>query len=206
MLCRRSAKSRREQMQHKDAQEGLFDDLVSATEERDREGETQRPGGLEIDDQLDFGGLLDGQIGRFLAFENAPGVESGQTLRVRNASSVAHQTAGGGELPPKIDCWNAVAEGECAELRGVAAEQRIGATDHEGYSQLRRRCEGCFEIGFAARVEYIKPHAECIGYGLQVFRNRRSEWICRIDEQSNGRRPGEQLTREFEPLRPYFDA
>src|SRR6266508_2951154 len=47
----------------------------------------------------------------------------------------------------------------------------------------------------------MKPHAECIGYGLQVFRNRRSEWICGIDEQSNGRRPGEQLTREFGPKR-----
>src|SRR5258708_3463111 len=113
--------------------------------------------------------------------------------------------ASGGELALKIDCWNPVAEGECAELRGVAAEPPIGAADHErGYSQLRRRCEGRFEVGFGARVEYIKPHAECIGYGLQVFRNRRSEWICGVDEQSKGRRPGEQLTREFEPLRPYL--
>jgi hypothetical protein len=52
----------------------------------------------------------------------------------------------------------------------------------------------------------MKPHAECIGYGLQVFRNRRSDWVCGVDEQSNGRRPREQLTREFEPLRPDFDA
>src|SRR5262245_42144094 len=52
----------------------------------------------------------------------------------------------------------------------------------------------------------MKPHAECIGYGLQVFRNRRSEWICGVDEQSNDRRPGEQLTREFEPLRPDFEV
>ena len=100
-----------------------------------------------------------------------------------------------------------MAEGECGELRGVAAEQRIGAADHErGCSQLRRRCEGRLEVGFGARVEYMKPHAECIGYGLQVFRNRCSEWICGVDEQSNGRRPGEQLTREFEPLRPDFDV
>jgi hypothetical protein len=72
----------------------------------------------------------------------------------------------------------------------VAAEHRIGAADHErGCSQLRRRCEGRFEVGFGARVEYMKPHAECIGYGLQVFRNRRSEWICGVDEQSNGVEP-----------------
>src|SRR5215510_9350554 len=89
----------------------------------------------------------------------------------------------------------------------MAAEPRIGAADHErGCLRLRRRCEGRFEVGFGARLEYMKPHAECIGYGLQVFRNRRSEWICGVDEQSNGRRLWEQLTREFEPLRPHFDA
>jgi hypothetical protein len=52
----------------------------------------------------------------------------------------------GGELSKLVDRWNAVAEGECAEPRGVAVEQRIGAADHErGCSQLRRRCEGHFE-------------------------------------------------------------
>ena len=88
------------------------------------------------------------------------GAAASQTVRLRNAASVAHQTAGGDELPPKIDCWNPVAEGECAELRGVAPEPWVGAADHErGYSQLRRRCEGRFEVGFGARVEYMKSHA-----------------------------------------------
>ena len=179
-----------------------FDHLVGAAREGQRHGNAERLGGLEVEDQLDLRGLLHRQVSGLLAPENAPGVETGQTVRL-----LAHQTAGGGELAQKIDCWDAVAEGECAELRGVAAEQRIGAADHErGYSQLRRRCEGCFEVGFGARVEYMKPHADCVGYGLQVFRNRRSDWVCRVDEQSKGRRPGEQLTREFEPLRPDFDA
>src|SRR5439155_1185218 len=178
------------------------DHLVGAAREGQRHGNAERLGGLEVEDQLDLRGLLHRQVSGLLAPENAPGVETGQTVRL-----LAHQTAGGGELAQKIDCWDAVAEGECAELRGVAAEQRIGAADHErGYSQLRRRCEGCFEVGFGARVEYTKPHAECVGYGLQVFRNRRSDSVCRVDEQSKGPRPAEQLTREFEPLRPHFDA
>ena len=49
------------------------------------------------------------------------GAAASQTVRLRNAASVAHQTAGGSELALKIDRWNPVAEGECAELRGVAA-------------------------------------------------------------------------------------
>jgi len=182
-----------------------FDHLVGASGQGQRDSDAERPGGLEVDDQLDFRGLHDREVSGLLAFENAPGVDAAQTICVRSIASVAHQTTGGGKLSILVDRWNAVAEGECAELRGVAAEQRIGAANHErGCSQLRRRCEGRFEVGFGARVEYMKPHAECIGYGLQVFRNRRSEWICGVDEQSKGRRPGEQLTREFEPLRPYF--
>src|SRR5262249_60224360 len=126
------------------------------------------------------------------AFENAPGVDAAQTICVRSIASVAHQTTGGGELSVLVNRWNAVAEGECAELRGVTAEHRIGGGDHErGCSQLHRRCEGRFEVGFGARVEYMKPHAECIGYGPQVFRNRRSDWIFGADGQSNRPRPGE---------------
>src|SRR5262245_35073902 len=67
-------------------------------------------------------------------------------------ASVAHQATGGGELSVLVDRGNAVGEGECTELGGVAAEQRIGP-DHDGCSQLRRCCEGRFELGFGVRVE-----------------------------------------------------
>jgi hypothetical protein len=49
----------------------LFDHLVRATEQRDREIEPERFCGLEVDDQLDFGRLLDRQIGWFFALEDA---------------------------------------------------------------------------------------------------------------------------------------
>jgi hypothetical protein len=40
----------------------LLDHLVGATKQRQREGETERLGGLKIDNELDFCKQLDGQV------------------------------------------------------------------------------------------------------------------------------------------------
>src|SRR6266700_397043 len=49
----------------------LLDHLVGAREQRRRNRQAERPGGRKVEDQLDFGGLLDRQIGGLLALENA---------------------------------------------------------------------------------------------------------------------------------------
>ena len=41
----------------------LLDHLVGAGERRQRNGQAERIGGLEIDDQIDLGGLLHRQLG-----------------------------------------------------------------------------------------------------------------------------------------------
>ena len=46
----------------------LLDHLIGAGEQRLRYGEAEILCGLQIDDQLDCGGLLDRQVGRLLAF------------------------------------------------------------------------------------------------------------------------------------------
>src|SRR6266700_1225559 len=49
----------------------LLDHLVSAAEQRERDSEAKSLSGLEIYEQLDFGGLLDRQITGLLAIENS---------------------------------------------------------------------------------------------------------------------------------------
>jgi hypothetical protein len=51
-------------------------------------------GGLQVDDQLDLGGLLDRQIGRLLSVENAAGIDARKAVGVREASSVAGEALG----------------------------------------------------------------------------------------------------------------
>src|SRR5437667_8713987 len=54
-----------------------FDDLIRPQQQRARDGHAERLRGLEIEDQLELGGLLDGQIGRPGALENFVHVDGG---------------------------------------------------------------------------------------------------------------------------------
>ena len=55
---------------------GSFDHLVGAGKQRRRDVEAERLGGVEVDEQLDFRGLLDRQVRRLLALEDLSGVNS----------------------------------------------------------------------------------------------------------------------------------
>src|SRR5215470_17720013 len=49
---------------------GSFDHLIGSNQQRRRDGQAERLGGLEIDGELEFSRLLHWQIGRARAFEN----------------------------------------------------------------------------------------------------------------------------------------
>src|SRR6516225_403530 len=56
---------------------GSFDDLVDADEDRRWDRQSERLGGLEVDDQFVMGGLLEGQLGRTGAAQDL--VDQGRT-------------------------------------------------------------------------------------------------------------------------------
>src|SRR6516164_155443 len=107
-----------------------FDNLVGAAEQRERERDAKRVGCLEVEEQLDLGGLLHRQVGGFLAFENTSRVGPDQTIRYRGAAAVAHQAAGRGELAKLEDGRHPMAGGERAKLPAPVNKQAI-VTDHE---------------------------------------------------------------------------
>jgi hypothetical protein len=59
---------------HASQQGDLFNHLVGAAEQRDRDRDSQRLGRLYVDGQYRFGRLHHRHIRRLLAFENAAGV------------------------------------------------------------------------------------------------------------------------------------
>jgi len=70
-----------------------FDHLLGAQQNRRRYVQAKRFGGLQIHHQLEFGWLMNRQIGGLLTLENPADVDTDLAKRVRDAASVAHQTA-----------------------------------------------------------------------------------------------------------------
>src|SRR6516164_244523 len=68
-----------------------FDHLVGQREQLVRHFEAERLGGLEIDGEFDLGRLLDRQIARLFALENASDIGAGQAKRVLRLGGIADQ-------------------------------------------------------------------------------------------------------------------
>src|SRR5262245_20619398 len=71
----------------------LFDHLVGAGEARLSDCQADRRRGPEIDDQFEVGGLVDGDVGGLLAFENPVHALRGTSIPVGKAVPVGHEAA-----------------------------------------------------------------------------------------------------------------
>src|SRR6266446_391851 len=102
-----------------------FDHLVGNGEHARWNGETKHLCGFEVDHKLEFGGLHDWKIGRLFALENAAGVDANLAKGIGKTGSIAHQSAGRGEVTPIIDRGNCMACRQCQKLITSALEKRI---------------------------------------------------------------------------------
>jgi hypothetical protein len=78
----------------------LSDHLVGLEEERRGNGQSQGLDGLEVDHELERGGLLHGEISRLGAFEELVDVGGRPPISVRLARPIGHQAPGRHRVSP----------------------------------------------------------------------------------------------------------
>ena len=176
----------------------LFDHLIGAGEQCGWHGEAERLCGLEIDDQLDFRGLLDRQVGCLLPLENPAGVDADLTVCVRATASVANQATSCGELAIHVDRGHRVADRKCGELSSANSEISINP-DHECTGmELDQGFKDRIEVALGARVQDMKLQPERAGCRLQVPRlSLGITGIGRVDEQGNDGRRRDQFMQQL---------
>ena len=93
-------------------------------QERRRDLETERLGGLEVDDQLELCWLLDGQVSGFRAFEDLVHVHGRTAEQVEVIGTVADECSGLGVLPRLSRHRQPVHEREIGNALAVGEECR----------------------------------------------------------------------------------
>ena len=102
--------------------------------------------GLEVDDQLEVGRLIDGQIGGLGAVEDLSEVNASLVPGGRAACTVADQAAGFGEFARIVDHRNGMACRECRKL--LAPAERHAGNEERAGMMLHERCEGGLDLAF----------------------------------------------------------
>src|SRR5262245_7515217 len=76
-----------------------LDQLISLCDEQRRHFETERLGGLEVNQVLELRGLLDGQVGGLGALEDLVHVGSRAPKQISSVHSISHKAPGIDKLP-----------------------------------------------------------------------------------------------------------
>src|SRR5262249_23275570 len=159
--------------------------------------EPERLGSLEIDDQLEFGRLLDRQIGRLVALENPPGIDARPAKGVRNVVAVTAQSAIRGILTKAINPRNGMPRREPYELiapgekKGAAADdERTGpAPDKARYRNVA--------VPRDAGIQHNKRQPKRARGRLLQARPRGRQGI-QVHEQSDDSRIGHEFVQQRE--------
>ena len=100
----------------------LFDHLIGAGEQCWGNVKADCLGGFQVNDEIELGSLLDREVARFFALEDAAGIDAGLAIRIEEARPVAHQPAGRREIANGVDRRQFLVYRKRGQLYGILQE------------------------------------------------------------------------------------
>src|SRR5262249_3420773 len=128
----------------------LFDHLVGALLNRQRDKNVKRPGGFEIDDQLELDQGLDRELIRLGALENSIGVSSGAAVVVEQVAAIGHKAADFGEHSERIDGRDTIARRKRRDLNAICDQKNVRRHDKATVGLVCQPVEHRLDCGFVS--------------------------------------------------------
>ena len=115
---------------------------------------------MQVDDEFEFGGLQDRQVGGLRTLENLTGVGADLTVHVPSIGPIAHQQACFGHLTAGATRRYPVARRQRRKLDAPAIEERVRRDEQGVGSVARDSGEGRFDLPAGTGVEDLDLQSE----------------------------------------------
>jgi len=133
-----------------------IDHLIRPQQQRRRDRQAERLGGLEVDDEFEFRWLLYRKISRLLALENFGHVLAGSPVYVGNVSPVSHQATRFGEFPVHRHGWQTVLHRKIGDTASVEIEEGARLKQKSSHSTTGDCGDSFIEIVGSVRFDKLK--------------------------------------------------
>src|SRR5262249_43303577 len=163
---------------------------------RKRQGQSLR--GLEIDDQLEFGRLLHGQVAGLGALQDLVDVRGGTPVEITEARPVRHEAPGLHVLPIAVCCRQAALCCEVCKPCSVEAEYPICQYEECSHAVFGHRRGCAVELVGTWDLEELYVHYQQPGPDVHVSYRRRVARIGRVREDRHTVDLGDGLLEQLQ--------
>src|SRR5664280_201854 len=208
LRCRECPLCAKSRLMHRSKTASLFDHLVGAGDERGRHDETKCLGSLEVDEQLEFGGLIVRDVARFGPVEDLVHVIRKTLGEFAEVRRIGHQPAQVHVVAIGINYRETIFLGQFDDQGTVRQKATSFINDGSIYLLLRHLGEGAADL----RIIHLRLEItnQCDPQVLPCFAKRQSQAAVprgkRIRQQVGDlNRRGHRFLQDLQALGKDFD-